>query len=83
MPVHHPRDFVGVDQCERPKSRHVGHVQVQHLRVQLVDGTLERSPEPQRDGGVDQVELDRHAAQPGRVIGQGVAMNDGMAVNTL
>ena len=70
-------------QGECPQSRVIWHVQVQHIGTEPLDGLRQRGTEPQSDGGVDQLGLHRHPHQPGRVVGQGVAMHQRSGVDAL
>ena len=50
------------------KNTRIGHVQVQHIRLQPFNGLRQGSPPAQRQRCIDQLQLNRHTDQPIRVV---------------
>lgn len=58
-------------------------MQVQYVGLNAFDGAAQCAPESHGHGGIDQIELNGHAFQPGGIIRLRITMDQSMGINTL
>ncbi|BDE69907.1 hypothetical protein HQS1_10310 [Delftia lacustris] len=56
---------------------------MQYVGLNAFDGAAKCAPESHCHGGIDQIELNGHAFQPGGIIRLRITMDQGMGIDTL